>query len=108
MNVGRMRFRVQVVRDVFTSDDLGQEVPTPTTVGTYWADISTLSGRELTNARQRVATVSHKVTMRWQGAGAVNSNDHLVYQGRTFHVDWINNADERNRQLDVYCTEVVS
>jgi SPP1 family predicted phage head-tail adaptor len=109
MNIGKLRHRIQVVRDTFASDDLGDMVPTPTTVGTCWGEVVTLSGREAVNARQLKPETTHRVTLRWQGASvAIKPSDKLIYDSRTFNVLWVNNLDERNRQIDAYCTEVIS
>lgn len=109
MKVGKLRHRIQLARDTFASDDLGQDVGTPTTVGTCWGEIVSLSGREAVNAKQIRAETTHRVTLRWQGAlKRPIPNDKLIFKSRTFNVLWINNVDERNRQIDVFCTEVVS
>jgi SPP1 family predicted phage head-tail adaptor len=109
VNVGKLRHRVQHVRDTTASDDLGDMVPTPTTVGTYWGQVVTLSGREAVNAQQLRAETTHRVTLRWQGTSVdVKPGDKLVYNSRTFSILWVNNLDERNRQIDAYCTEVIS
>jgi SPP1 family predicted phage head-tail adaptor len=106
---GELRWRIAVERDAFAPDDLGQLIATPAAAGTYWGKIVTLAGREAVNAKQVKAETSHRVTLRWPGASAtITPKDRLTYKGRTFQVLWIDNLDERNRQLDVYCQEVVS
>lgn len=103
---GRMRWRVQIQRFTESIDAYRQRQKTWSTVATRWAEIVTLSGRELTSAQQRQAQTTHRVTLRHLGAeGSITPKDKVVFRGREFHVLWIDNVDERNRQLDVYCEE---
>ncbi len=109
MIVGKNRWRVQLQRATVTKDIYQQGRNGWSTVGTYWAEVTTLAGREAVNASQLKAESTHKLTFRWLGtAQTIGPKDRLSYKGRIFHIHWINNDGERNRQLDVYCQEVVS
>lgn len=104
-----MRWRVQLQSSTAPQDTYGQPNPTWSTVGTYWAHIETLSGRELVNALQKKAETTHRVTIRYLGdSTTVSPKMRIVYKTRTFNILWINNVGERNRELDCYCEEVVS
>ena len=104
-----MRWRVSLQSATASQDTYGQPNPTWTTVGTYWAQIETLSGRELVNALQKKAETTHRVTLRWLGESTTpNPKWRIVYKARTYNVLWINNVGERNRTLELYCEEVVS
>jgi SPP1 family predicted phage head-tail adaptor len=106
VNVGAMRHRVTVQNFTTTTNALNQRQKTPTAVGEYWADIVSLTGRELVRAQQVNAEITHKVTMRYQGE--IKASYTLLFNGRTFHVLWVDNVGQRNRELHVYCNEVVS
>lgn len=64
MRGGRLANRVTVQSLSETPDALGQPIPSWSAVGTYWADVSELSGQKLVVARQVHADVTHEVTVR--------------------------------------------
>lgn len=107
IDVGRLRKRVTVVKPNRTRDAYGQESYATATVGTFWAEIRPLSGRELANAAQIKSEVTHAITMRYPGASVpITSNMQILYNGRTFAIDGILNRDERNRVLDITAREL--
>jgi SPP1 family predicted phage head-tail adaptor len=86
-------------------DGPGGSSPTWTTVGTYWARVRPLSGRELFNARQTKATTTHEITMRAQVP--VGPNSRLLFEstGRIFNVDESLRVDETNTYRRILATE---
>jgi SPP1 family predicted phage head-tail adaptor len=104
-----MRFRVELQDFTVTRSALNQPLknPTPVVLGTFWADISTLSGRELANAQQIKGNVTHKVTMRWVGI-EIKPTYKFAFNGRTFQILWTDNVDQRNRTLLIYVVEEVA
>jgi SPP1 family predicted phage head-tail adaptor len=71
-----------------------------------WADITVLTGQELWFARQAQSEVTHKIAVRYSSALAdLTGSIRVLYQSRTFHVQWVENVDERNRTLVLHCTE---
>ena len=64
-----------------------------------------LVGREAEVARQVRADLTHAVTFR--ARTVVGPGDRLTYLGRIFNVESSLNVDERNRQLNLLCREVV-
>lgn len=115
MQAGKLRWRVTLESPVYERDMKGQQnKPSSwTTVGTYWAAIRTATGREIENANQRKAQISHVVTTRYvpseeAGRPILTPEMRFNFKGRHFSIRWYNNLDERNRQVDVYCEEKVS
>lgn len=110
MRAGKLRWRIELHSDgTPAADSLGQMQPADTLLGTYWGAISTLGGAERVNAEQIKGEVTHRVTLRWPGASTtIVPKMRLVFKTRTFNIVWIDNVDERNRQLDVYCQEVIT
>jgi SPP1 family predicted phage head-tail adaptor len=109
-DTGELQKRVELQTlqafDSQRQDRYGQAPPVWTAVGTFWAKIKTLSGRELVNAQQVKATVTHSIRMRYQGAGVRIAPDmRFLYAGRFFNIGVVLNEDERNVWLDILCTE---
>lgn len=112
MIVGELNRRVKVERPTSTLDGYGAEIKAWVEVGTYWAKVETLSGREAVNAKQIKAEVTHKVTMRYIRSGVpgvplINPSQRINYFNRVFNILWLVNPDEANVELWVYCQEVV-
>lgn len=108
MNTGRLRFRAEIQDFTTTRSTLNQQIKDPVrpVLGTFWCDIASLSGRELTNAQQIRSNVNRKVTMRWVGL-EIKPTHRLVVGGRIFQPLWTDNVDQRNRTLLIYCVEEV-
>jgi SPP1 family predicted phage head-tail adaptor len=105
-DLGQMRHRLTLEEPgPVVPDGQGGSTPTWTTVGTYWARVRPLSGRELFNARQTKATTTHEITMRAQVP--VGPNSRLLFEstGRIFNVDESLRVDETNTYRRILATE---
>jgi SPP1 family predicted phage head-tail adaptor len=105
---GELRQLVRVQSPDYAADASGAKTLVPAT----WADVATASariytagGRETSMASQIVSNVSHVVKMRWQGV-VVKANYRVIYEGRIFTVQYVEDVEERNRVLLLYCLEV--
>lgn len=106
MKAGRLRQRLELQTADATADDYGDEIPGWTTVGTYSASVSPLTGREAANAQQVKAEVTHKIVMRY--VGAIVPTQRFLWGTRVLSILWVRNIDERNREYEIYCQEVVA
>src|SRR5882672_416807 len=62
---------------------------------TIRAGIKPLSGRELALAKERVAEVTHQITIRY--LAGVHANQHVSFGTRTFIILAVTNKQENNR-----------
>jgi SPP1 family predicted phage head-tail adaptor len=104
---GKLRKRVQYQESTDTVDDNGQLLRAWNTVYTCWGEIRALTGREAMTATQLKGTVLHTVTIRYQGSMPTPLG-RLLYGARIFNITSVLNPDERNRQVDLGVTEVIS
>lgn len=105
---GRMRHRVQVQSPGTSQDGYGAPVQTWTPGRTVWAAVEPLSGRELQQAQQTRADISHKVTIRYYPGLAPDGR--FVLQdgsGRVFNIQSILDTTEVHRVQACQCKEVV-
>lgn len=90
-----------------TSDSEGNAQLTWSTLTTAYADISPARGDQLLSAAQRDEKITHQVTIRYRtglpAAGALR----FQYGARYFFVKSIVDEEERHRQLDCLCEEIV-
>jgi SPP1 family predicted phage head-tail adaptor len=106
IRAGELRHRVTIEKDTLSAPTgTGQRDKIYSEFAKVWADVKSLSGRELEQARNITATVTHTLHIRYL-------KDILL----TYRVKWgdrilqINAAidpENRRRELFLYCTEEV-
>ena len=70
------------------------------------AKISTLTGRELEAAKQKVSEVTHKITIRWQpGILAKMNIGWFDERKKFFQIQAVENPDGRQYKLELLCIE---
>lgn len=86
-------------------DSFGEPAQEWAQVAQVWASVKPLSGRELWNAQQVQADVTHAVRMRWRQG--VDPKMELDLNGRRLRILSVLNLEERNRTLELLCQEQV-
>lgn len=107
---GDLRHRVEVQREVVEPGALGVDVKTWSTLGTFWARVRPLTGRELILAQQVNATLSHEVTFRnvgGIGSLSVTTQDRLKWGTHVLNIDSIVEANGYNEYYKVMCMEMM-
>jgi SPP1 family predicted phage head-tail adaptor len=126
MNIGDLRNRVTIQRYDTTRDEAGQEIPDWKDLATVWASVQPLQGRERFIAQQVQASLSHKVTIRYNRGwytewSFVTQNQiapigdqvkvspklRLVFDGRVLEINAVIDIEERHRFLELHCSEVI-
>lgn len=110
VQTGSLRYRVTVKRLATVPgeyDDLGNELVQEEVVGQYWASIESRTGSLLKGrtADTILTNTTHVITMRYQP-----DIDHacwIVFRGRRFDIDYINDPDMLMTWMQVYVREVV-
>jgi head-tail adaptor len=74
---------------------------------TWSVSIASASGAQDTRtAGTVIATATHQMRGRYHPG--VTTNARLLLEARVFHVTQVKNVDERNRTLEITCSEVVA
>lgn len=102
--VSDLPHRVAVQRKTESVDSYGKKTKTWTTLGTYWASVEPLRGRERERARAIRSDLTHTVYLRHRID--VTPQDRLLFQGRILNVTSAINVGERNIALELLCAEV--
>lgn len=105
MRAGQLRHRVTIQQFTQTQNEYGEIVEGWTTFATVWAAVEPLRGREFWDAQQLNAEVTARIRLRY--LSGVGPTMRVVYDGRTFEVDSVIDVDERHRELQLMCKEVV-
>lgn len=101
---GQLRHRVTIQERVANETD-GADNPYYRSIQSVWASVEPLSGRELFNAQQVQAQVSHLVRVR--ANSEVQPNRRFLFNDRKLNIDRVLNNDERGVYMDCYCSEWV-
>ncbi|MDA8212164.1 MAG: phage head closure protein [Clostridia bacterium] len=105
MNAGELRHRVKIQQKSVTRDSFGAESVTWSDVATVWAVVEPLRGREFFGAQQVNAEVTTRIRIRYR-SGVVPTM-RALYGSRVYDIQSVINLDERNRELQLMCKEVV-
>lgn len=85
----------------------GPQEPSWVTLGTRFANVVPLSGRERFTAQQVQSDVTHRVEMHYDPTLQTKPVHRLLFGSRALEIDSVVNVDERNRDVHVMCKEVV-
>ena len=103
--IGKLRHQVEILKPIITQDALGQEVENLELQKTVWASIEPLSGKEYFSAKQVNSEVTVKLTIRY--VESILSQWVVQFGQRVFNIESIINFEERNRYLQLLCSEKV-
>jgi SPP1 family predicted phage head-tail adaptor len=105
MGAGALRHRITIERVTETQDSFGGTVTTWPILATMWASVEPLSGREQLLAQQVQAEVTHRVRVRY--VAGVTAKMRITFGDRHFEILSVINPEERNRELELMCKELV-
>lgn len=103
--IGKLRHPISLLKPIIVKDELGQEVEKLEVQKTIWASIEPLSGKEYFSAKQVNSEATIKLTIRY----VESLLPHWVVQfgQRIFNIEAIINFEERNKYLQLLCSEKV-
>ncbi len=110
LQAGKLRHRVTIVKPTLVQDAAGgwnafQDV----VICTMWATIEALTGTEKFAAHEFSTEVTHAIYMRHPRTlvpGGIQGKMNVNYGKRTFMIEAVLNADERNKLLELICVEI--
>lgn len=88
-------------------DSFGDARPAWTTVAVVWASVETLSGRELWNAQQVQADVTHRVKIRPGAVPGMLPSWSFLFAGRRLAVLYVLDPVQQGEHLELLCVEAV-
>jgi SPP1 family predicted phage head-tail adaptor len=103
MNSGQLRHRIEIQGKTETRDARGGVVETWATIGLRWGSVEPLRPRELFQAQQVDARVSHRIIMRHYPG--LTDQHRIRYGTRIFHLMSPINSQERQRVTELMAME---
>ena len=113
-HIGKRRHPIVIEHDASTEQDSAGgfvEDWQPLFERARWGAINPGRGREFESAKAQHAELTHVVTLRYESAIDTawrQSNIRLKYGERIFNVLTLVNKDERDRELLIYCEELIT
>lgn len=106
MNAGKLRHRITIQDKVTVPDGYGGMTSTWQDVATVWASVEPLKGKELYEAHQMKAELTHRVRIRY--VEGIKPQMRIVFRGRELAIEAIIDPEERHESLELLCSEVVA
>lgn len=105
MQVGKLRHRVKVQAKPTSLDDYGEDDGVFQDIGTRWASVEPLGGRELLAAQQVNAEAVIRIRMRYY-AGL--TTDHRIRHGENvYEIVSVADREMRHESMELMCKQAV-
>lgn len=106
MNIGKLRHRITIQKQVNETNDYGAVVTKWRTLATVWADVRPISGREYFSAQQVQSEITTQIWLRH--LDGVLPTMRVKFGSRTLEIVSVLNTQERNISLQLMCKEIVN
>lgn len=101
---GRRRHKITLQRLSGAVDSVGQQT-TWSDLGTAWASVDPLSGRELLAGQVISAPGSFLITVNYNAGWGLAPKDRILWGTRIFDISNVRNPDEINMLLEIEAVE---
>lgn len=101
MRAGRLRHRIAIYSVTKSAGVSGAE--TLTLVGTFWAAIEPMSGKEYQGLGGTASVLTHKITIRY--LNGITTAHIGIWQGRRFRFTAVICPSEERRELQIVAEE---
>ena len=105
INAGEYKHKIQIVKYVVTKDSDGFEVKTPITVLSPYAKIKTTRGYTIIANTSDFEKAYTNFTIRYP-VTVIDREMIILYKGKTYEIQYLNNVDELNVELEIQAKEV--
>jgi putative phage head-tail adaptor len=103
MNIGKLRHRITLLRQVNEVNDYGASTQTWKRVATVWANVRPLSGREYFSAQQVQSEITTQIWLRY--IEGIKPTMKVKFGEREFEILSVLNIQERDVSLQLMCKE---
>lgn len=105
INAGKYNHRIKIVRVVKDYDKDGFPVEREETVLEPWASVRTTSGYTLVKSGTSFEEASTNFTIRYP-VTAIDRDMRVRFNGKTYGIQYLNDVNEANVELEMQCKEV--
>jgi SPP1 family predicted phage head-tail adaptor len=105
INAGEYKHKIQIVKYVVIKDSDGFEVKTPVTVLSPYAKIKTTRGYTIIANNSDFEKAYTNFTIRYP-VTVIDREMIILYKGKEYEIQYLNNIDELNVELEIQAKEV--
>lgn len=108
---GKARHKITIENQSLAVDDYGGASNTWASVGTFWAMMKPMSGKEVFVSEQNMSRVTHSFTIRYKSTFASTKDFgsyRISYNGRLFEVKYIRNLDKTRKVEGTAFQEIIA
>ena len=102
---GQQRHKILIQSASQAADSYGALVDTYSTFATWWASISPITGREYVSDGKVNSEVTTRMRGRW--ISGILPAMRAKFGTRIFSIVAVININERNREIEILCKEVI-
>lgn len=102
-NVGRLRQRIELQKNVTEPDGQGGTTATWEGIDTVWADINPVSGTERYEIESLKGNITHTVRIRFRSS--ITNENRFLFNGKPYYIKYALNKGEDNTYMDLAVTE---
>lgn len=105
INAGKYNRQINIYSTTVTKDSEGFPTVTRTLVASPWASVKTTKGMTLIRNNTDFEKAYTNFTFRYLSV-TVNRDMEVDFNGKTYTIEYINNVDEKNVEIELQCKEV--
>lgn len=104
-NAGQFNHKIQIVRETITTDAQGFKTVTQTVILSPYARIKTTKGFTLIANGSDFEKATTNFTIRYP-VTAITRDDIILFRNKRYEIQYINNVDEANIELELQAKEI--
>ena len=104
-NAGQFNHKIQIVRETISTDAQGFKTVTQTVILSPYARIKTTKGFTLIANGSDFEKATTNFTIRYP-VTTITRDDVIVFNGKRYEIQYINNVDEANVELELQAKEI--
>lgn len=105
INAGKYNKKIQIYSVVETTDSQGFQTKTKTLVLSPYASVKTTKGMTIIKNNSDFEKAYTNFTIRYP-VTPINRDMIIVYHGKEYTIEYLNNVDENNVELEIQAKEV--
>lgn len=105
INAGEYKHKIQIIKYVKTKDADGFEIETPVTVLAPYAKVKTTRGYTIIANNSDFEKAYTNFTIRYP-VTVIDREMIILYKGKEYEIQYLNNIDELNIELEIQAKEV--
>ena len=105
INAGKYNHKINIYSITYGKDSQGYKTETRTLVLSPWANVKTTKGMTLIRNGTDFEKAFTNFTIRFPKT-AINRDMQIDFRGKTYTIEYLNNVDEANVELEIQAKEV--